>query len=156
MSALDIAKDIVRIGSTAGLSKDVIDLLEKKATLLAEQNADLARQLSVAHLKIATLETEVGDLSGQLYHPKPIRELSEDQKKVLLHLMQSDAGLTVEEIAQSIGGISSMARHHCEELAGIGFVAQTRFRGEHRRIDGPDWGFALTKEGRKWIAQQSA
>lgn len=149
MSAFDTAKEIVRLGSTAGLSKDVIDLLEKKASLLAEKVLVLEREN-------AQLKLECGQLRQQLQHPKPIRELSDAQKKVLVHLMQDEAGLTVEEIAQSIGDIPSMARHHCDELKNIGFVAQTRFHGEHRRIEGPDWGFALTKEGRKWMAQLSA
>ncbi len=48
MSAIDTAKEIVRITSTAGLSKDVIDLLEKKNLLLTEQ--------------VTTLETEITSL----------------------------------------------------------------------------------------------
>ena len=46
MSALDTAKEIIRIGSTAGISKDVIDLLEKKSALLEEQIAALERENS--------------------------------------------------------------------------------------------------------------
>jgi len=44
MSAIDTAKEIGRIASTATLGKDVIDLFEKKVALLAEQ--------------VTTLETE--------------------------------------------------------------------------------------------------
>jgi hypothetical protein len=40
MSAMDTAKEIARIASTASLGKDVIELLEKKVGLLAEQNYD--------------------------------------------------------------------------------------------------------------------
>jgi regulator of replication initiation timing len=149
MSALDTAKEIVRIGSTAGLGKDVIDLLEKKASLLAEKVMVLEREN-------AQLKLECGQLRQQLQHPKPVRKLSDAQKEVLYLLMHDDAGLSVEEIAQSIGDIPGMARHHCDELVSVGFIVRTRFRGEHRRIDGSDWGFALTKDGRKWIAQESA
>jgi DNA-binding MarR family transcriptional regulator len=149
MSAFDTAKEIVRIGSTAGLSKDVIDLLEKKSSLLVEKVVALEREN-------AQLKLECGQLRQQLQHPKPVRELSDDQRAVLLHLMQNDAGLTLEEIAQSIGAIPSMAHHYCDELESVGFITRTRFPFEHRRIYGPDWGFALTKEGRKWIADQSA
>ena len=48
MSAIDTAKEIARIASTASLGKDVIELLEKKVGLLAEQ--------------ITTLETENANL----------------------------------------------------------------------------------------------
>ena len=59
MSALATAKEIVRIGSTAGLSKDVVDLLEKKATLLTEQVATLEREN-------AQLKSENDNLRAQL------------------------------------------------------------------------------------------
>jgi DNA-binding MarR family transcriptional regulator len=149
MSALDTVKEIIRIGNTAGLSKDVIDLLEKKSALLAEKVMTLES-------KNAQLKLECTQLRQQLQPPKPVRELSDDQKAVLLHLMHNDAGLTIEEIAQSIGSIPSMVHHYCDELTAFGLVSQTRFPSEHRRIYGPDWGFALTKKGRKWIAQQSS
>ena len=65
MSAFDTAKEIVRIGSTAGLSKDVIDLLEKKATLLAEKIADLEKENG-------QLKTENVQLRIQLQRTQPI------------------------------------------------------------------------------------
>jgi DNA-binding MarR family transcriptional regulator len=163
MSAFDTAKEIVRIGSTAGLSKDVIDLLEKKSSLLAEKVVSLEKEKAVLEQENSelfrenrNLKLEIAQLHQQFEHPKPVRELSDDQKAVLLHLMHNDAGLTVEEIAESIGSIPSVAHHHCDELESVGFITRTRFPFEHRRIYGPDCGFALTKEGRKWIAQQSA
>jgi predicted nuclease with TOPRIM domain len=52
MSAIETAKEIVRISSTAGLSKDVIDLLDKKNSLLTEQ--------------VTTLETENANLKKKL------------------------------------------------------------------------------------------
>ena len=64
MSALDTAKEIVRIGTTAGLSKDVVDLLEKKVALLTGE-------LSDAHRKIASLEAEVAKLHQQLQSAQP-------------------------------------------------------------------------------------
>ena len=65
MSALDTAKEIVRIGSTAGLSKDVIDLLEKKVTLLTEEIANLRTEVS-------RLQIENENLHAQLQHTQPI------------------------------------------------------------------------------------
>ena len=65
MSALDIAKDIVRIGSTAGLSKDVIDLLEKKAALLTVEITSL-------RLEVSRLQIENAQLRAQLQHAQPV------------------------------------------------------------------------------------
>src|ERR1019366_3534778 len=65
MSAIDTAKDIIRIGTTAGLSKDVIDLLEKKCALLVEENTALSTQVS-------SLEIENGQLRRQLEDFQPV------------------------------------------------------------------------------------
>jgi hypothetical protein len=64
MSAFDTAKEIVRICSAAGLSKDVVDLLEKKVALLTGE-------LSDAHRKIASLEAEAAQLRQQLQRAQP-------------------------------------------------------------------------------------
>lgn len=149
MGAFDTAKEIVRLGSTAGLSKDVIDLLEKKASLLAERVVKLEQEN-------AQLQLECAQLRQQLQHPKPVRKLSEAQKNVLTHLMQNDGGMAIEEIAYSNRENQTIAHHHCDELQSCGFIERTRFRGDQRRIEGPDWGFVLTKEGRKWIVENHA
>jgi hypothetical protein len=65
MSAESAAKELIRVATTAGLSKDVIDLLEKKASLLVEENAVLAS-------KISRLEIENGQLKTQLQNSQPV------------------------------------------------------------------------------------
>lgn len=134
---------------------DILKGLPENARLRSEL-ADLRAEIQRLHAANEKLQSELRDAHAEIQRLKPDKELSDAQREVLLQLMQNDAGLTVEEIADSIGEVSSMTRHYCEELAGIEFVAQTRFSGDHRRIEGSDFGFALTKEGRKWIAQQSA
>jgi len=138
MGALDTAKEIVRLSSTAGHSKDVIDLLEKKVALLAEQ-------VSALESENAQLKAELAQVRQQLPHASPVRDLSAQERHVLIHLTREDRGLTVDELAHAIGNIPSMARHHCEELEALGLIQHIRFSGMHRRIEGPDWGYALTK-----------
>ena len=53
MSALETAKEIGRIASTASLGKDVTDLFEKKVALLTEQ--------------VTALETENANLKQRVY-----------------------------------------------------------------------------------------
>lgn len=63
MGALDTAREILRISSTAGLSKDVIDLLEKKVALLTEEIASLRAEIS-------RLQTENANLRAKPQHAK--------------------------------------------------------------------------------------
>ena len=65
MSATDTAKEVIRIASTAGLSKDVIDLMDKKLALLTSENAELKT-------KVSSFEIEVRQLRGQLEHLQPV------------------------------------------------------------------------------------
>lgn len=65
MSATDTAKEVVRIATTAGLSKDVIDLMEKKLSLLTSENSELKT-------KVSALEIEVRQLRGQLANSQPV------------------------------------------------------------------------------------
>lgn len=90
MSAIDTAKEIARIASTASLGKDVIELLEKKVGLLAEQ--------------ITTLETEnvklkqkVANLDQQFAGARPKSELHPDAIRFLKLLFEHDKGLTVSQ-----------------------------------------------------------
>ncbi len=46
MSAADIPKEVFKILSSAGLAKDVIDLLEKKLALITDENASLHQRLA--------------------------------------------------------------------------------------------------------------
>lgn len=64
INVTDTAKEIARIATTAGLSKDVIDLLEKKLALLIEENTALAT-------KVSRLEIENGQLRAQLQNSQP-------------------------------------------------------------------------------------
>jgi hypothetical protein len=72
MGAAETAKEIVRIGSTAGLSKDVIDLLEKKLALLMDENIALAKENVVLIAKVSVLENENRNLRTQLQDAQPV------------------------------------------------------------------------------------
>lgn len=65
MNPLDIAKDIIRIGSTAGLQKDVIDLLTTKLGVITDE-------LTLAQKRVSQLEAENGQLRTQLKNVQPI------------------------------------------------------------------------------------
>jgi hypothetical protein len=62
MSASDTAKEIIRISQTAGHSKDVIDLLEKKCVLLTDQVTLLVSENTKLKLENIQLHTQLKNL----------------------------------------------------------------------------------------------
>jgi len=65
MSAIDTAKEIARIAVTSGLSSEIIELLEKKITLLTEQIATLESENTNLKKKVENLEQQLASLNPQ-------------------------------------------------------------------------------------------
>lgn len=70
MNPWDIAKDIINIGSTAGLKKDVVDLQTAKLRILTDE-------LSDARTRISALEIENRQLRSQLEDLQPVQQPGE-------------------------------------------------------------------------------
>jgi DNA-binding MarR family transcriptional regulator len=109
MSAIDTAKEIARIASTASLGKDVIELLEKKVGLLAEQ-------ITTLETENADLKQKVANLDQQFAGARPKSELHPDAIRFLKLLFEHDTGLTVSQIADSLGISKGMAEYHHDVL----------------------------------------
>src|SRR5438105_13845436 len=105
MSAIDTAKEIARIASTASLGKDVIELLEKKVGLLAEQ-------ITTLETENAKLKQKVANLDQQFAGARPKSELHPDAISFLTLLFEHDTGLTVSQIAGSLGIPKGMPDYH--------------------------------------------
>jgi len=98
MSATDTAKEIIRMASTAGLSKDVIDLMTTKMDFLTSENTELKT-------KVGALEIEVRQLRGQLANSQPIqkpadicpycRRTAGEVQKITPHMYLGAAGVKV-------------------------------------------------------------
>ena len=71
MSAIDTVKDFARIASTAGISKDVIDLLDKKVVLLADQIATFEQENTTLLRENRDLKLENEKLKSQLEKARP-------------------------------------------------------------------------------------
>jgi hypothetical protein len=142
MSATDIAKDIVRIATTATLSKDVIDLMEKKLALLTEEIASLRS-------KVLHLEAENASLKTQLQRLQPADALPKDTADVLQFFFDQGRDLSIEEIAQRFNFKMSVAEYHFDVLKKQGFVYQTGVDLGLSPV-----GFALTIGGREYVMQR--
>ena len=66
MNPLEVAKDIINIGTTAGLKKDVIDLQATKLRILTDE-------LVEARTRISALEIENRQLLAQLQEIQPVK-----------------------------------------------------------------------------------
>jgi len=63
---MTVTEEIIRIASTHGLSKDVIDLLEKKASLLEDELEQSKAREKKKDIKIAYLESQLEDIQPGL------------------------------------------------------------------------------------------
>jgi len=115
MSAIDTAKEIARIASTASLGKDVIDLFEKKVALLAEQ-------VTTLETENANLKQKVANFEQQLAGVRPKGKLHPDAIKILKLLFENDRDLTISQIAGSLGISKQMAEYHHDVLLDLEMV----------------------------------
>jgi len=119
--------------TTAGLSKDVIDLLKKKIALLTEQITTLEHEKSFLQTENAKLRKKVENLKQQLDRGHPKGELDDDTVEVLKLLFEQD-GLTVSQVAGDLNMSHGMAEYHCGALRSaemIGFPFLRTFGSEN-------------------------
>jgi len=112
----NIAKDAIRIATTAGLSKDVIDLLEKKIVLLTEQITTLETENANLKRKAAELEEEVERLRPQEYG------LDETAKNFIKVLFEAGSYLDFEYVGQRLGVSKGKAAYYRDVLLKAGMI----------------------------------
>src|SRR5881392_3918585 len=141
MSAIDTAKEIARIASTASLGKDVIELLEKKVGLLAEQ-------ITTLETENANLKQKGANLDQQFAGARPKSELHPDAIRLLKLLFEHDKGLTISQIAGSLGISKGMAEYHHDVLLDAGMVGLSV-----RRPKGTALKASLEAKGRAYLVK---
>ena len=147
--ASSLAKEAIRLVSTAGLGKDVIDLLEKKLSLLGDELAQVTMRAQKAERENAELKEHLQALLSR--HDS----LDEVTEKVLRLFFESPRDLSAAAIARTIGQKEGVAQYHVDVLCGRGFVRRTRPEMIGRDGVSPVL-FGLTKEGRAFIVQKGA
>ena len=120
MSLSDTAKEAIRLASTAGIGKDVIDLLTQKVTLLDEKLLESNLSLEKARLKIGELLAENKKLRKQIA-PDEDDRIHPKQEEILEVLHKSET-LSVEQISQVIGVSPPDTKYHLDKLDVLEFV----------------------------------
>jgi FtsZ-binding cell division protein ZapB len=132
MSPQDIAKDAIRLVTTAGLGKDVIDLLEKKVALLTEKIATLETENANLKQKVENSEKELERLQ-----PKQDR-FEEGPEKILRFLFDNDDDDSI--MAEALQMNKGKAHHYCDVLYDAGMLG----------ISGPE-KFHIVADGRAYV-----
>lgn len=147
MSAIDTAKEIAKIAVTSGLSGEIINFLEKKIVLLAEQITMLESENTSLKKKVQSLERQLASLSPP---PGGIDQVSFK----FLKLLFEHGDLSLEELAASLGISKGMAEYHRDLLSQADMIQQTRIGIE--TISGfTPAAYGLLPKGREYVVKNS-
>jgi DNA-binding MarR family transcriptional regulator len=150
MSAIDTAKEFVRLGSTVGLSKDVIDLLDKKASLLAEQVMALEQENTTLLRENRQLKLENEKLQKHLHNARQEGgELDEIATKMLVTLANHTGrdGITSSELIQYLGLPKAKGDYHFDQLQ------KRKFVNTGGGVMGRGMFWYVTSAGRDYLAR---
>jgi Fic family protein len=144
----ETVKEIVRIAANAGLAKDAITLMEKKAALLTEQVATL-------EYEYVSLRAENANLKAQLrLLPEEGEALSGDTIKILRLFFDRAGDVSTEEIIKSFGLKPSVADYHIDVLVKKKFIRETTV-GMQSLFGSSVSKFGLTSLGRRYVLENT-
>ena len=147
-AAAETVKEIVRIAASAGLAKDTITLMEKKAASLTEQIATLESEY-------ANLRSENANLRAQLrLLPEEGEELSRDTIKILKLFFDRACDISTEEILKSFNLKPSVGDYHIDVLLKKKFIRETTV-GMQSIFGSSVSKFGLTTLGRRYILENT-
>ena len=147
-AAAETVKEIVRIAANAGLAKDAVTLMEKKAALLEEQIATL-------EYEYASLRAENANLKAQLnLAPEEGEELSRDTKKILKLFFDRASDISMEEILKSFNLKPSVGDYHIDVLLKKKFIRETT-AGMQSIFGSTASKFGLTTLGRRYALENT-
>jgi regulator of replication initiation timing len=148
MSAIDTAKDVVRIASTAGLAKDVIDLMEKKIALLTGEIDDLTLKNTALSKRTSSLVIENSQLRAQLGNPQPV-VLDDACTKMLQAVANATGDITKQDLFEQLGLPLAKGDHLFDQLSEHAFIEQ---RGMNLMTGGR---YGATKKGRDYLSRKN-
>jgi hypothetical protein len=152
MIASDVAKEVVRIASTHGLAKDVIDLMEKKLVLVTQEIADLTRKNAVLVSRVSALEADKVNLESQIQKIRPESLALDQQSKAILKFFFDRAdNISGRDVVRQFRLQTSVSDYHIDILMAKEFITQTRLGG-----DSASCWFTITGMGREFMIKNPA
>ena len=144
-----LTKDAIRLVSTAGLGKDVIDLLTAKLEILRDELSATKELLSDAKSENADLKIENAELKKQIQNFIPRSEMLEHETHSILELFFKHDEASASGISSHIGMELGMVNYHIDILRELKFIAQSRFA-----VGGIGAMYRIRPEGRAYIVKQ--
>lgn len=154
MSAIATAKEIAKIAVTAGLSSEIIDLLEKKSVLLTEQVALLEREKSELISENANFKAKIKELEQKLADLSPPPGGFDKVSLDFLKLLFEHDELSIEAIAASLKISKGMAQYHCDLLSEAEMIQQTRI-GYESDLGSSPGVYGILLKGREYVVKNS-
>jgi FtsZ-binding cell division protein ZapB len=150
----EIAKDAIRIVTTAGLSKDVIDLLEKKVALLTDEISTLTRKLEVSESENVSLKRKAADLEQQLERVSPKANRLDEAQIKFLQLLFKQGDVSIAAIGRQLGISEGMADYHRGALMDLGMIewVGVGMKSAWMEIDRPAT-FGISQKGRACLVE---
>ena len=146
MRATRQAKEVVPTATTAGVSVDVISLLEKKASALADRVAALEEENSALFRQNHSLVTENQSLKQRLQQTNPeacqLDQVSED---ILKFLFSSPRAFTATQICHKFQLSMKVGWGHIDLLCAKDFILAGSFEA--------GIGYRVTGRGRAYCQQ---
>ena len=122
MNLSTTAKDVLRVATTAGLSKDVIDLLTAKITLLDEQLVEASMSLEQARIKIAELIAENKELRKKLNDSAKVEDGLEEEESQILQFFFEMQDTSCERASVALRIPLPTVTHYVKTLIKRGFL----------------------------------
>ena len=152
MSATDLAKDAIRIVSTAGLNKDVIDLLNQKITLLDDKITTLTQEILTLKGKNFDLLRELEELKKQQGDLSPFPDGFDETTNSIVFAIFGVRGVTIEGISKQLRIDFGLTEYHFDLLIKEKFLEQIKLQitmyGECSPAE-----FSLTPQGRSYVVK---
>ena len=140
----DIAKDAIRIATTAGLDKDVIDLLKDKVALLTEKIAALEQENALLKSENSNLGKKMTNLEQKPQGSKPQSEIFEKDTERIIDFLFDHAipgGHDIRWVGQQLGLSTEMSDYHYNILESAGM------------LESEGYGVGLSSKGKAYAVE---
>ena len=153
VSPQDLAKDAIRLGTTARLRKNVIDRLNKKVVLLTEKITAVEGEKSILDTENAKLKKKLENFHRQLTDlSQQTSGLDEISHKILASLFYNGE-FSVESLAQTAGIFEGLAKYHLDDLKKEGLIQRTLLGGVSFDALSSAATYDLTPRGREYVVK---